>query len=55
MKVKFCPLAFKLSIWITAELFLGSVGLDQLADYSEYLTDKNAYQLVQSDRYKFAF
>jgi hypothetical protein len=35
----------KAVLWLTAEVFLNFVGLDDLADYSEYLFERNAMVL----------
>lgn len=49
MQVKSRQLLFKLSIWIATEIILGYVGLDDLADYSEYLKEQVVNsQLVMS-------
>ncbi|MEM1240243.1 MAG: hypothetical protein AAGI45_10420 [Cyanobacteria bacterium P01_H01_bin.26] len=37
MKVRYRQLLLKLFVWFAAEVFLSYVGLDNLADYSEYL------------------
>lgn len=50
MKIKADLLIFRFSIWITAELYLGYLGLDNLADYSEYLGERNASQIVSRER-----
>ena len=34
------PLIAKLIIWITAEIILSFLGLDDLADYSEFIYEK---------------
>ncbi|MBE7382418.1 MAG: hypothetical protein F6J95_013535 [Leptolyngbya sp. SIO1E4] len=34
-------LTIELLIWLAAELLLGFLGLDDLADYSEYLKEEN--------------
>lgn len=31
---------FKAMIWLTAEIFLNFIGLDDLADYSEFIFEK---------------
>ncbi|MGP1385333.1 MAG: hypothetical protein ACTS2F_17345 [Thainema sp.] len=41
MKIKRRYLLFRLSLWLTAELWLSLLGLDHLADYSEYLHSQN--------------
>lgn len=39
MKVRYRQLLLKLFVWFAAEVFLSYVGLDNLADYSEYLKE----------------
>ncbi|MGP1371793.1 MAG: hypothetical protein ACTS3T_03125 [Almyronema sp.] len=53
MKIKFRQLLFELLIWLTTELFLGCVGLDNLADYSEYLKEQDTTWKIFSDRRSF--
>lgn len=36
-KVRWQKLILSGSLWLSAEILLGSVGLDNLADYSEFL------------------
>ncbi|MEO1207931.1 MAG: hypothetical protein AAFX78_00160 [Cyanobacteria bacterium J06638_20] len=42
MKVKLRPLLLEVFCWLAAELILGFLGFDDLADYGEYLQDRNA-------------
>ncbi|MEO0352231.1 MAG: hypothetical protein AAF282_19505 [Cyanobacteria bacterium P01_A01_bin.15] len=42
MKVRYRQLLLKLFVWFAAEVFLSYVGLDNLADYSEYLKEHSA-------------
>lgn len=37
MKVRWKKLLVKTSVWVTAEIILTVVGLDNLADYSEFV------------------
>ena len=37
MQVKWRELLLKTSIWLTAEIILSLIGLDNLADYSEFI------------------
>ena len=37
MKIRLRQLIFKLFLWLAAEILLGFLGLDDLADYGEYL------------------
>ncbi|MEM8807030.1 MAG: hypothetical protein AAGF01_13480 [Cyanobacteria bacterium P01_G01_bin.38] len=50
MKVNYRQLLLRLFIWFAAEIVLGYLGLDNLADYSEYLKEQSAtYSFVSSD------
>ncbi len=42
MQIKWKTLLTKTFIWLVAEILLNSIGLDTLADYSEFVFDKNA-------------
>ena len=42
MKVKWQKLLLKTSFWLTAEVVLSLIGLDNLADYSEYIFQNRA-------------
>ena len=42
MEVKWKTLLTKTLIWLLAEILLNTMGLDTLADYSEFVFDKNA-------------
>ena len=42
MKVRWRTLLTKTIIWLVAEILLNSIGIDTLADYSEFVFDKNA-------------
>ena len=37
MKVKWSHLILKILIWLSAEIYLTAIGLDNLADYGEYV------------------
>ena len=39
MKMKRKPLIAKVVMWIAAELILSNLGMDTLADYSEFIFD----------------
>ena len=41
MKVRWKTLFTKTLIWLAAEIVLNSMGLDTLADYSEFLFEPN--------------
>ena len=42
MKVKWKILFSKILVWLITEMVLNSIGLDTLADYSDFVFDKNA-------------
>ena len=42
MKVRWKILLTKTLIWLVAEILLNYIGIDTLADYSEFVFDKNA-------------
>lgn len=51
MQVKWGKMAAKITVWLTAEILLNLVGLDNLADYGEfvsgeYLTSQRPFQMV---------
>ncbi|MDJ0577449.1 MAG: hypothetical protein QNJ65_20095 [Xenococcaceae cyanobacterium MO_234.B1] len=45
MKIKWKALLLKGSIWLIAEISLNLVGLDNLADYSEFIFERNQVAL----------
>ncbi len=42
MKVQWQKLFLKTSVWLTAEILLTVIGLDNLADYSEFVFNNKA-------------
>lgn len=46
MAIKWRTLVFNLMIWLLAELLLGFLGLDNLADYSEFLQNRHTAFLL---------
>ncbi|MEM6352332.1 MAG: hypothetical protein AAF766_16375 [Cyanobacteria bacterium P01_D01_bin.14] len=48
MKIKVRQLVFRLSMWLIAEIVLSLLGLDDLADYAEYLNQPITLVLVES-------
>ncbi len=44
LRVFFC----ELGLWLTAEMLLGFLGFDNLADYTEYLKQREAIALLQT-------
>ena len=45
MNVKWKKLVFKLGVWIALEAFFGYIGVDTIADYSEYIFDRHTITL----------
>ncbi|MGF1568550.1 MAG: hypothetical protein ACFCVD_10865 [Nodosilinea sp.] len=48
MKLKKRQLLCEVLLWLSAEVLLGSLGLDNLADYSEYLKERDIITLLTS-------
>ncbi|MGD1951027.1 MAG: hypothetical protein ACFB14_15455 [Leptolyngbyaceae cyanobacterium] len=48
MKINYCQLLAKLLVWLVAEVVLNYVGLDNLADYSEYLKEQSTVTIAVS-------
>ncbi|MGD1856943.1 MAG: hypothetical protein ACFB2W_22135 [Leptolyngbyaceae cyanobacterium] len=48
MKIKYRQLLIKLLTWCVAEVVLNYVGLDNLADYSEYLKEQTTASIAVS-------
>lgn len=46
MKVQWQKLFLKTSVWLTAEILLNVIGLDNLADYSEFMVNNQALSQV---------
>ncbi len=42
MKIRWKKLLTSSLIWLTAEIFLNCIGLDTVADYGEFVFDKNS-------------
>ena len=42
MQIKWKKFLTQTLLWLVAEVLLNSIGLDTLADYSEFVFDKNA-------------
>ena len=42
MEIRWKTLLTKTLIWLAAEIILNSIGLDTLADYSEFVFEPNA-------------
>ncbi len=48
MKMKWRKLAANLVLWFLAEIILSFLGLDELADYSEFLAERNSVAILTS-------
>ena len=48
MKINYRQLLVKLLTWFIAEIALNYVGLDNLADYSEYLKEQSTISVASS-------
>lgn len=42
MKIRWKTLLIKTSIWLATEILLSFIGMDNLADYSEFVFEQNA-------------
>ena len=45
MNIKWRQLLLKGSLWLTVEIALNCMGLDDIADYSEYVFERNQIAL----------
>ena len=45
MKIKWQKLIFRVGTWLALEIFLGYVGTDTIADYSEFIFERNSMTL----------
>lgn len=45
MTVRWKKLILRVGVWLTLELFFDSVGLDTIADYSEFVFERNLIAL----------
>lgn len=45
MDIKWKKLVLRAGMWIALEVFFGYVGLDTIADYSEFVFDRNLITL----------
>ncbi|MEL6910095.1 MAG: hypothetical protein AAFY63_17630 [Cyanobacteria bacterium J06643_13] len=41
MNIRWKKLVFKVGVWVALEAFFGYVGVDTIADYSEYIFDRH--------------
>ena len=46
MNIKWKKLILRLCVWLTLEIFFDSVGLDTIADYSEFVFERNLIALM---------
>ena len=46
MSVKWRKLLLKGSVWLMLEIVLNCVGIDDIADYSEYVFERNQNTLI---------
>ncbi|NJN20476.1 MAG: hypothetical protein HC812_03765 [Leptolyngbya sp. RL_3_1] len=46
MKIRLCQLMMEFCFWLMAEALLGFLGLDDLADYGEYLKEDSSIVLL---------
>ena len=46
MSFKMCPFLCEVCLWLTAEFVLGYIEFDNLADYCEYLKQREAIALL---------
>ena len=38
--------------WLVAEILLNCLGLDNMADYSEFIFEKHYHQIISNSKYK---
>ena len=48
MKIRWKILLVSMSIWLVEEISLNLVGLDQFADYSQFLQDKYRHGIIET-------
>lgn len=48
MNIRWKVLLLKFTIWVVCEISLNLLGLDDIADYSEYVFDFNQEQMVMT-------
>ena len=51
MKLQWHKLLFKLTVWLFAEITLNLLGLDDLADYGDFIFDHKSLNLVTKSTY----
>ena len=51
MKLQCHKLLFKLTVWLFAEITLNLLGLDDLADYGDFIFDHKSLNLAQNSIY----
>jgi len=45
MDIKWKRLVFRVGVWLALELFFGYIGVDTIADYSEFIFERNSITL----------
>ncbi len=45
MDIRWKKLVFRIGIWLALEAFFGYVGVDTIADYSEFIFERNSITL----------
>ena len=51
MKVIWKQSLYRVMVWLAAEVILNCVGLDDLADYSEFIFERNTIDLERNYRF----
>lgn len=41
MEIKWKKLIFRVSVWLILEIFFNQIGIDTIADYSEFIFEKD--------------
>jgi len=49
MKIRWTRLLVRSSIWLTAEMMLNSLGLDDVSDYVNFILEKSVTVLIRYD------
>lgn len=45
MDIKWKRLVFRIGVWLALEVFFGYIGVDTIADYSEFIFERNSITL----------
>lgn len=54
MNIKWSKLVLKIVVWLSAEIFLTALGLDNIADYSEFVFQDGALVQIAKTNLDFA-